>query len=238
MYMMSLGTGEHTSEYELHPAVEPLLGLYRRVIAELPVDAPIVDLAPIFRDIPSIAVLNDDWPKGGLPNHPEVEAYPDPESYPAVEFRYAGLTQEEVMAWYNAEMPRYGWRLASAGDARQVWVRSSESSDPIIEFRFAPDHFYRTFVFVELGIPRYTRGSSPNDPERVAWYREYMGYLGWREVGPYTYENEEWRLRIDWRGNNKEGYYPWPEMTSIRVDPSGLPTPAPPDSPPPPPPSP
>lgn len=240
VYMMGLGSEDHTSEYQVHAAVESLGEFYRKVVAGLPADAPIVELAPILRDIPSIAVLNDDWPRGGLPSHPGVEAYPDPEIYPAVEFRYAGLSQAEVMAWYKTEMFKYGWRLASEGDARQVWVRSPDRSDPIIEMRFSPDRMFRTFVFVEFGLPRYTQGGSPTDPERVAWYREYMGYLGWKHVGlgPYTYESESQLLTIYWRGNDQEGYYPWPEWVSNKNDPSGLPTPAPPNPPPPPPPPP
>jgi hypothetical protein len=182
------------------------------------------------------------WPPGPLPRHPDVIAL----NTPGWTYRYLGVGQREVAAWYLEVMARRGWKLAKAfGDERQVWFPSSDRVDPIVELRFHDDRLIVNVVRVAVGglgvhgtsfalpcHPGDSPGSScdaggstdrnsadrvwdvPNVSEREAraWYREFLGYLGWREAGADYYEKRPIELRWeygegqvirrgpDWRG--------------------------------------
>ncbi len=105
-------------------------------------------------------------------------------------------------------MPADGWRLASISpDAGQVWVRVAYPHDPVVKLRFEPDH-YRLIVIESFylvprapkgpfgnigsgGGPRWWGAHSMRPEELEAWYREHLGYLGWREAEVNAY----WRER-------------------------------------------
>ncbi|MCH8346754.1 MAG: thrombospondin type 3 repeat-containing protein [Chloroflexi bacterium] len=133
-------------------------------------------------------------PEGPLPRYPAATAYQLSDSLP---YRFAGVDQIEVAAWYRDAMTIEGWVLAKEDDGLQVWVGSS-----IVRLHFRAGDF-----IVEL-LP--SRGDLPGHPDGVwgacskpqcqlvrglslgaarDWFAEYLGYLGWQD-GPYVFRRD------------------------------------------------
>lgn len=157
--------------------------------------------------LPVLQAPGKEWPVGGLPRHPEATLITGPDET----YRFPGATRGEVAAWYRAAMVRKGWRLVKQdGDDLQVWVRSRFGNDPIVLLRFHDDHFNVGRLWVENGVPRHpdgllggcegawcqlVRGATTGDT--AAWFRDYLGYLGWREERPNVFLNAGAGMRLE-----------------------------------------
>ncbi len=141
-----------------------------------------------------------------LPVHPAATAYigHDDRGTP---YRAPGVAQAELYAWYREAMREAGWRQTGAREPDlQAWLRGqgySGSSEQLAVFRFGNGRFTverdwmpsipaDSIVFPPNGSTGRdcpadvcVRGLAP--AEVAAWYREYLGYQGWTEVGPNTY---------------------------------------------------
>lgn len=155
--------------------------------------------------LPVLSLPSATWPEGGLPRHPRAVAY----SAPGTPYRFAGVPQASVARWYRSAMAAKGWRLVKArGDELQVWLRAERpyfAIDPLIFYVFQPTSFYVWPLHVQGDVPplpsRTIDGCLAPEcqamvdatvEEAAAWYREYLGYFGWREVGPDTYQKLRW----------------------------------------------
>jgi hypothetical protein len=130
-----------------------------------------------------------------------------------------------------------GWRLArESRDDLQIWVRPRlDESDPIVELRFGGNELEMRYLRAEGGIPRHPNGvfgdcagsgcllvrDTPPDAA-AAWFREYLGYLGYTEVNPHHYQHGRTLLRLELR--------PDPGGTTVTVQfiPGAPPPPGPP----------
>ncbi|GEM_PF-3526488 len=154
-----------------------------------------------------------EWPQGGLPRHPAATAY----NAPGQPYRFTGTVQLDVASWYRKAMADDGWKLVKEqGYDLQVWVRQKYSSDPIVLLHFQSDHFKMQLLSVDLnGIPSYpdaliggcegqscklVKGDTMGQAE--AWFREYMGYLGWTEKSENLYERD-----VSTRSDGKRDFY-------------------------------
>jgi hypothetical protein len=191
--------------------------------------------------IPVLPLLHlpwSNWPRGGLPRHPAATAY----NVPGTPYRFAGVSQAEVAAWYQESMRARGWQLATAEDAaRQVWVRERFFNDPIVEIHFESDHFSSQFVSVEDGIPRHPDGvlagrscesldcqwvQRATPGEAAAWFRTYLGYLGWREEAPNVFRKGFEQVRLRYQAG-EEGTTVRFERGQAMAPPEGWPAPPP-----------
>ena len=167
-----------------------------------------VALRPI---LPSLSAPGRNWPYGGLARHPAATAYETGE-YWVYLYRAPGVPQTDLAAYYRTEMDARGWRLArETGNDRQVWVRPRlYEPAPIVEMRFGAGQVEVRYVsHGGGGIPWPPGGVLgtcadpmcqvlPAAPDALtAWFREYLGYLGWAEVGPDRYQREWTLLRLE-----------------------------------------
>jgi hypothetical protein len=143
------------------------------------------------------------WPPVIIPVHPAATAY----NAPGEPFRFHGPASEQIASWYLKVMPTEGWRLVDRLPGEQVWVRAEYPHDPIVKLLFDSRHYRIGIVEAQNLVPRapfaMSGGSGCSSrigcwqaddvaPDHLeAWYREQLGYLGWREAGPNAY----WRER-------------------------------------------
>ena len=166
-----------------------------------------VSLRPI---LPSLSAPGRNWPYGGLARHSSATAYETGEYFVSL-YRAPGVSQADLVAYYRTEMDVRGWRLAGeTGNDRQVWVRPRlYEPAPIVEMRFGAGQVEVRYISHEGGIPRPPSGVLgacagpmcqvvPATPEILtAWFREYLGYVGWAEIGPDLYQREWTLLRLE-----------------------------------------
>jgi hypothetical protein len=150
------------------------------------------------------------WPPIAIPVHPAASAY----NAPGEPYRFAGITKEEIAAWYREVMPAEGWAAAhELRDGGQVWVRATYPHDPIVKLQFDFEHYRLLVVEAQNLVPRAPTDMYGDDTclglgcwrvdemtpqELEAWYREHLRYLGWREAEPNAY----------WRGRPLDPSYP------------------------------
>jgi len=182
--------------------------------------------------LPILSLPSQSWPEGGLPSFDSMIAY----SAPSTPYRYDQTGPGDAAEFYRYAMLGRGWRLVKEEkDALQVWVRDPSFDDPIVILRFETEHMEIDLRQTHRGVPHHPKGvfgvcdgkycelvNGEDADEVEAWFREYLGYLGWREVEPNTYERDDWRLHLDFKfteGSVEVRH----ECTSIQ--PSGWPLP-------------
>lgn len=154
----------------------------------------VVEVVPV---LPSLHEIRWRWE---FPRHPEATRYniSDP-SYGSV-YLFSGISQEEMVSWYEVAMADQGWNLVKEEElSLQVWV-SLRYGGAIVELRFCPNNLFRKQIYVENDVPRYPGGilggcegswcqllKDITLEEAQAWFNEYMGYLGWFEESPNIY---------------------------------------------------
>ena len=149
--------------------------------------------------LPVLSAPSAIGPESGLPRHPAATAYRLPDSLP---YRFDGVDQPEVAAWYRSNMPGEGWRLAKEEAGLQVWVRVDPARHPIARLHFRPDHFTIEVLLFYDDLPLHPAGatgacskprcqtvSGLSLDEVIDWFAEYLGYLGWRD-GPYLFRKD------------------------------------------------
>ena len=147
--------------------------------------------------LPVLSAPSPFWPESGPPLHPAATAYRLSDS---LLYRFDGVDQAEVAAWYRSAMPGEGWRLANEEAGLQVWVRG-DGRWPIARLHFRPDHFTIEVLTFHYDFPLHP-GGAPGTCERRCqivsglsldevrnWFAEYLGYLGWRD-GPYLFSKD------------------------------------------------
>lgn len=178
--------------------------------------------------LPLLHLPSPVWPQGGLPRHPAATA----DNTPGLPYRFSGVTQAEVAAWYRDAMPKARWRLVkSQGDSIQVWLRERYFNDPIVRLSFGPESFLIELVTMGDGVPVHPRageghcmdgpcqqisGVSPSAAE--AWFREHLVYLGWQETQPNVYRRGKAQVRLLFRAG-EDGTEFFQEYTSPRTMP-------------------
>ena len=107
-----------------------------------PVSTFLLDRIPhqitVMPVLPVLSAPSAIGPESGLPRHPATTAYLLSDSLP---YRFDGVDQAEVAAWYRSTMPSEGWQLAKEEAGLQVWVRGDRGRYPIARLHFRPDRF-------------------------------------------------------------------------------------------------
>ncbi len=149
--------------------------------------------------LPILSAPSAIGPESGLPRHPATTAYLLSDSLP---YRFDGVDQAEVAAWYRSTMPSEGWQLAKEEAGLQVWVRGDRGRYPIARLHFRPDRFTIELLTFHDDFPLHPGGAWRECGERRCqivsglsldearnWFAEYLGYLGWRD-GPYLFRKD------------------------------------------------
>lgn len=135
-----------------------------------------------------------------IPLHPEAVAYriwgATLDEATVLEYRFAGVDREEVVAWYREAMPEAGWSLGRESTSEQVWMLPNGSRPEIATLRFGEDSFSYEATRHHRAYPAHPDsvwGDCPGrDCQRVVgvtvgeardWFTEYLGYFGWEPDG-------------------------------------------------------
>jgi hypothetical protein len=208
---------EHLGDAGIQPGVWPpdltgsLSGDAARRAAELRGLGPTTGVFRLNGELVNVLVLPvlpllATWGAEELPVHPAATAYIGNRDQ-ATLYRAPGVAQSDLYAWYREAMPTAGWRQTGGREPEvQAWLRGQGargSNEQVAIFRFGAErltverHWISSIPADGVIFPpnAFTGRDCPTDvclrglapAEAAAWYREYLGYQGWIEVGPNTY---------------------------------------------------